>query len=137
MPAATTTKRAAAKPNHERVLHILKDAAAPMTAYEVLDAARKHGITAPPTVYRALKRLIGEGRVHRLESINAYVVCTDAHPTHGTAVFAICNECGHVDEISETGMLKRLAATAAAHGFKVEHAVIELRGHCAACAARH
>ena len=128
---ATPAKRATAKPNHERVLHILKDIAAPMTAYEVLDAARKHGITAPPTVYRALKRLIGEGRVHRLESINAYVACTDAHHAHGTAVFAICNDCKHVDEISETGTLKRLAAAASAHGFKVEHAVIELRGHCA------
>lgn len=129
-------KRIAAKPNHERVLHILKDSVAPMSAYAVLDAARKHGITAPPTVYRALKRLIGEGRVHRLESINAYVACTDAHHAHGTAVFAICNDCGHVDEINETGTLKRLAAKADTHGFKVEHAVIELRGHCGACAAR-
>jgi len=129
------TPRKCSKPNHERVLRILKETAAPMTAYAVLDAARKHGITAPPTVYRALKRLIGEGRVHRLESINAYVACTDAHHAHGTAVFAICNACGHVDEISETGTLKRLAAKANAHGFKVEHAVIELRGRCASCAA--
>lgn len=133
---ATTPRRQAANANHEHVLRILKHAAAPMTAYAVLDVARKHGITAPPTVYRALKRLIGEGRAHRLESINAYVACNDAHHAHGEAVFAICNDCGNVEEISETGTLKRLAAKADAHGFKVEHAVIELRGHCGACAAR-
>ena len=66
-------KRAASEPNHERVFTILRQAGAPMTAYEVLDAARKHKISAPPTVYRALKKLIDEGRAHRLESINARI----------------------------------------------------------------
>ena len=133
---ATTARREPAQSNHERVLRLLNDSGVPMTAYELLDAGRKHGISAPPTVYRALKRLIRDGRVHRLESINAYVACNDAHHAHGAAIFAICNDCGHVDEISETGTLKRVAAKADALGFKVEHAVIELRGHCRVCATR-
>jgi Fur family zinc uptake transcriptional regulator len=120
-------------PNHERVLSILKKATAPMTAYEVLDAARKHNISAPPTVYRALNRLIGEGRAHRLDTINAYVACADAHHGHGNAVFAICNGCGQVEEIHEDGSLKKLLAKADAHGFTVDQAVIELKGHCGTC----
>ena len=59
--------------NHQQVLQLLKSARSPMTAYEILDAVRKKGITAPPTVYRALARLQEDGMVHRLESINAYV----------------------------------------------------------------
>lgn len=125
--------RVRAEPNHERVFAILLQAHAPMTAYEVLDVARKHKITAPPTVYRALNRLIHEGRVHRLETINAYVACCDVHHVHGNAVFAICNDCGKVDEISESRSLKKLLAEAGEHGFKVDHAVIELKGHCEAC----
>ena len=126
--------QAGREPNHERVLRILKKSAAPMTAYEVLDAARKHSISAPPTVYRALNRLIGEGRVHRLETINAYIACAEAHHGHGSAVFAICNDCGQVEEISEEGSLKTLIAKADARGFQVDQAVIELKGHCGACA---
>ncbi len=127
--------RARAEPNHERVFSILRQAGSPMTAYEVLDAARKHKITAPPTVYRALNRLIDEGRAHRLESINAYVACCGAHHGHGSAVFAICNDCGTVEEIGENGSLKKLKAKAGEHGFTVDQAVIELKGHCGACAA--
>lgn len=126
-------KRAGHEANHERVFNILRQADAPMTAYEVLDAARKHKISAPPTVYRALNRLIREGRAHRLESINAYVACADAHHGHSSAVFAICNDCGRVEEISEDDSLKKLRAKADARGFKVDHAVIELKGHCGAC----
>ena len=126
-------KRPAAMPsNHERVLRILRSAHAPMTAYEVLDAARKHDISAPPTVYRALNKLIELGAAHRLETINAYVAC-DAGHRHGAAVFAICSDCGQVEEISEVGTLKRLMAAADQHGFKVDEAVIELKGHCEAC----
>lgn len=128
-------KRVGHEPNHERVLNILRHAGAPMTAYAVLGAARKHKISAPPTVYRALNRLIGEGRAHRLESINAYVACADAHHGHGSAIFAICNDCGRVEEISEDGSLQKLLAKADAHGFKVDQTVIELKGHCGACTA--
>ena len=119
--------------NHERVLRILRAAGAPMTAYEVLDAARKHDISAPPTIYRALNKLIELGAAHRLETINAYVACAEDHHDHGSAVFAICSDCGLVEEISEGGTLKRLKATADQRGFRVDEAVIELKGHCGAC----
>jgi Fur family zinc uptake transcriptional regulator len=123
--------------NHERILRILQSAGAPMTAYQVLDAARKHDISAPPTVYRALSKLIAQGVVHRLESINAYVACADADHQHGDAVFAICRDCGQVEELSEAGTLRRLKATANQTGFKVDKAVIELKGRCVSCVASH
>ena len=59
--------------NHERVLRALRQAARPMTAYEILDVLGPFGISSPPTVYSALNRLLEDGLVHRLESINAYV----------------------------------------------------------------
>jgi hypothetical protein len=66
-----------------------------MTAYEILDAVRDKGITAPPTVYRALNRLVEEGLAHRVESINAYVACAHSHHSDGAVVFAICDNCGY------------------------------------------
>ncbi len=67
--------------NHQLVLRVLQSAHAPMTAYEILHALRGNGFNAPLTVYRALKRLMNSGDVHRLESINAYLSCSN-HKHH-------------------------------------------------------
>jgi Fur family zinc uptake transcriptional regulator len=105
-----------------------------MTAYEILEAVRDGGITAPPTVYRALNRLIEEGTVHRLESMNSYVVCNDHGHGQAPTVFAICRDCGHVDEFAESVLVRQLEAQATRHGFQVEAATIELKGRCSSCA---
>jgi Fur family zinc uptake transcriptional regulator len=131
-------KRAITKaPKHQQILRILQTARGPMTAYEVLDAARKHAISAPPTVYRALNKLIEQGAAHRLETINAYVACVDPQHRHGVAVFAICRDCGNVEELEESDTLRRLRATADQRGFKIESAAIELKGQCRACVGSH
>ena len=76
-----------------------------MSAYAILDAVQNARITAPTTVYRALSRLIADGAVHRLESLNAYVACSDLPHLHGSSVFAICRDCGHVDELAEVASI--------------------------------
>jgi len=98
-------------PNHERVIGLLRKSPKPMTAYELLDRLRPQGITAPPTIYRALDRLIGQGRAHRLESLNAFVACADPH--HGAAaLFSICGDCGIVQEFADRTMDSQIAAWA-------------------------
>jgi len=104
-----------------------------MRAYEILAALRPFGISSPPTVYRALNRLLEDGLVHRLESINAYVTCAIETHLHGTTVFVICRDCGGVDELDEAELVARLRAQAIAHGFRHDETVVELRGQCAAC----
>ena len=122
--------------NHQWVYRALQAAGAPLTAYQVLDAVRRHGISAPPTVYRALNRLVGEGLAHRLESINAYVACAEPQHRHRAAAFAICSDCGTIAEMVDPEMLKRLQARATRRGFKINDTTIELRGHCADCQQR-
>jgi Fur family transcriptional regulator, zinc uptake regulator len=121
-------------PNHQKIFQVLRTAGVPMTAYEILEAVRNDGIAAPPTVYRALSRLIEKGTVHRLESMNAYVVCSDHGHGDAPAVFTICRDCGHVDELAEAGLVRQLQANATRHGFHVETGTIELRGRCSCCA---
>lgn len=119
--------------NYEQVYRALCATHAPMTAYEVLDVVRPHGISAPPTVYRALNRLIEEGLAHRLESINAYVACIEPHRHHDSAIFAICDDCGSIEELFDPPGLKRLRAKAAERSFSVNRTTIEMKGQCAAC----
>jgi Fur family zinc uptake transcriptional regulator len=79
------------------------------------DAVRGQGITAPPTVYRALNRLVDEGLAHRVESLNAYVACAHSQHGEGAAIFSICQECGAVEEIDDKASVTRLRAAARAH----------------------
>src|SRR5665213_2030210 len=103
--------------NHELVLRVLLSATAPMTAYEILSALRRYGITGPPTVYRALNRLMETGQVHRLESINAYLACSSPHHHDDLAVFAICRNCHHVAELAEGTLARHLQTNAKQYGF--------------------
>jgi Fur family transcriptional regulator, zinc uptake regulator len=122
--------------NQQRVLATLVEAKRPLSAYAVLDKVRGAGFSAPTQVYRALDRLLEEGMVHRLESLNAYVSCTCAKGhSHGPMAFAICGECGGVDEIDDKGLQRALGRWAKSHAFALRNAAIELRGQCAACSA--
>lgn len=119
--------------NERLVFDALSAARKPLSAYDLIDKLRKHGITAPPTVYRALSRLVGDRRAHRLESLNAFVTCSHPHDTHATAIFAICDSCGDVSELLDGGVSAKLARRAAAQAFAMKSAAVELRGLCAAC----
>lgn len=104
----------------------------PASAYEILDGLRGKGISAPPTIYRALDQLLARGLAHRVESLNAFVACD--HPAHDDANgFAICQDCGSVREFTDPEVVSAVNALAKAQDFDVRHVTIELAGQCAAC----
>lgn len=117
-----------------RVLSLLRAQGCPMSAYQILDALRDEGVSAPPTVYRALARLTADGAVHRIESLNAYRACDC--PDHGdTRAFLICDACGAVAEFAEPRVDAMIARLASVARFTPTSATLELRGRCAACVA--
>jgi Fur family transcriptional regulator, zinc uptake regulator len=117
----------------DEVLRVLRFATAPMGVYAILEALRDTNVTAPITIHRALSRLMQNGLFHRLESLNAYVICRGGHQ-HGPIAFVICRDCGRVDELCDADVIRRLDEDASRLGFLVEAAIIELTGRCAACA---
>ena len=122
--------------NQSLVLGALTDADGPLSAYTILDRLRGDGFRAPLQVYRALEKLLDFGLVHRLESLNAFVAC--AHPhchAQGLIAFAICEDCGQVNEFSDEVVRERLGTWSIDNGFKAEKTTIEIRGHCANCVA--
>lgn len=129
------TKRRPAPEQDKMIAEALRGVGRPVSAYELIEELRDKASLAPQTVYRSLDRLIADGQAHRLESINAFVACR--HPSHdGTAVFAICNDCGTVTEFDEPAAVDRLAAWARKSKFAVERMTLELRGLCRACTSR-
>lgn len=138
MKSDTTLARAAgnnrSRPsNHDKVYAVLKAANRPLTAYEVIDAVRPQGISAPPTVYRALNRLIEEGLAHRLESVNAYVACRQDHNLARAPIFMICSVCGDAKELGDQTVGAQLISRATDRGFRVDAMTVELRGQCSSC----
>jgi Fur family transcriptional regulator, zinc uptake regulator len=120
-------------PNHLKVFDALRRAGRPVTAYEIIDAVREAGISAPPTVYRALSKLIQQGMAHRVESLNAFVACSHSNDHQGSVVFLICDSCGEAQEVLDHAIETQLRRTSSDCAFHVEQATIELRGRCGIC----
>lgn len=119
--------------NLKNVLAVLKRARKPLSAYEILSALRDKGITSPPTVYRALERLVANGQIHRLESLNAFVACHQPHGEGDVSIFTICDDCGAVEEICVPELEACLKTAARGTNFRPGHSLIEMHGHCRHC----
>ena len=122
--------------NQELVLGALAHADAPLSAYDILDKLRDDGLRAPLQVYRALEKLTERGLAHRLESLNAFVCCADAHcHESGSSAFAICDTCGRVEEFAERAVEQKLMGWSKSAGFTPSRMTIELRGLCRDCSS--
>lgn len=120
--------------NQQAVLDALLQAGTPQSAYALLERVAASGMRAPLQVYRALDKLIAFGLVHRLESLNAFVVCP--HPQdhqHKPVAFAICTQCGRVAEFLETSVDQGLQRWSQGHAFRAEQVTVEMRGLCGTC----
>ena len=120
--------------NQALVFETLAAAPGPLSAYTILDELRGAGFRAPLQVYRALEKLVELGLIHRLESLNAFVACSDpACDGYAMTAFAICETCGRVTEFADQTIENRLKAWAKAENFIRSKTTIELRGRCVAC----
>lgn len=120
--------------NQQLVFTALAEADAPLSAYTILERLQGKGIKAPLQVYRALDKLIDFGLVHRLESLNAFVVC-DHHGDHvqHPVAFAICDACGLVAEFVDPSVQEGLTRWTKGHAFRPKRVTVELRGLCESC----
>jgi Fur family transcriptional regulator, zinc uptake regulator len=119
-------------PKEALIVEALRRAARPLSAYDLIELLHDEGVSSPPTVYRALKRLTEMGITHRIESLNAFVCCS--HGGHnGTAAFAICADCGTVSEFHHDAVASLLGAWAEEQDFSIQKTTIELRGQCHDC----
>ena len=116
-----------------QVLELVCRAGQPVGAYQLLDELRDAGRSAaPPTVYRALDFLLEQGLVHRLATRNTYVAC--AHPQRAhAAVFLVCSQCGHTQEVHTGAVIDELGQEAEAFDFSIGYASVEAIGLCRSC----
>ena len=120
--------------NQKIILEYIQKNKKPVKAYSILSNVQKKGINAPPQVYRALDKLIEMGKIHKIESKNAFVACrsADCEISKATA-FSICESCEMVDEISDTKLSKYLSGFNHKKGMKFKRFNLEFFGICKKC----
>ena len=120
--------------NQQIVLNLIEKAKGPLKAYSILYNVQRKGIKAPLQVYRALDKLIKMGKIHKIESKNAFIACknSDCEISKATA-FSICESCEVVDEISDTKLSKYLSGFNHKKGMKFKRFNLEFFGICKKC----
>ena len=120
--------------NQQIVLDIIEKAKGPLKAYSILFNVQKKGIKAPPQIYRALDKLIKIGKIHKIESKNAFVACRNSNCEISKATaFSICESCEKVDEISDKSLSKYLSGYSDKKGMKFKKFNLEFFGLCKKC----
>ena len=120
--------------NQQIVLNIIENAKSPLKAYSILFNVQKKGINAPQQIYRALDKLIEIGKIHKIESKNAFVACTNSNCDISKATaFSICDSCEMVDEISDAKLTKYLSNFNDKKGTKYKRFNLEFFGLCKNC----
>jgi Fur family zinc uptake transcriptional regulator len=120
--------------NDTLVYDVLRAADGALSAYDILDRLKPvRPRIAPTTIYRALDHLMRAGRVRRIESLNAYLPSSDVGDR--SVVFAICDDCGRVQQREAGVEVGRITKALVKDGFRPSHPVVEVHGRCGNCDA--
>ena len=128
------TQTHALSKNQQVVLDIIEKAKEPLKAYSILFNVQKKGIKAPQQIYRALDKLIEIGKIHKVESRNAFVACKNSNCEISNATaFSICDKCEKVTEINNLNLSKYLTNFEDDTGMKYNKYNLEFFGLCRRC----
>lgn len=107
----------------------------PLKAYEILDQLKGRGVRAPMTVYRALDGLEGKGHIHKIDGMNAFVLCNHEGP-HMVQTFLVCETCSAVKELEMVAVEADIMAAVRASSFEMNTARLEIKGVCETCSEK-
>ena len=120
--------------NQQIVLDLVEKSSEPLKAYSILFNVQKKGLKAPLQVYRALDKLVEIGKIHKVESRNAFVACKNSSCQVSKATaFSICEICEKVTEINNSKLSKYLNNFQDNSGMKYSKYNLEFFGLCKKC----
>ena len=120
--------------NQQIIFDIIHNSSEPLKAYSILFNVQKKGIKAPLQVYRALDKLVEIGKIHKVESRNAFIACKSSSCEISKATaFSICTKCENVSEINNLKLSKYLSNFTDEAGMKYSKYNLEFFGLCKKC----
>tara|TARA_Y100000748_G_scaffold115607_1_gene96929 strand:+ start:273 stop:692 length:420 start_codon:yes stop_codon:yes gene_type:complete len=123
--------------NQQIIFDLIKKSNEPLKAYSILSNVQKKGIKAPLQVYRALDKLVEIGKIHKIESKNAFMACQNSRCQVAKATaFSICENCEKVSEIKNSKLFEYLKDFNDKSGMKYKKYNLEFFGLCNECTAK-
>ena len=120
--------------NQKIIFDLIDQSSEPLKAYSILFNVQKKGIKAPLQVYRALDKLVEIGKIHKIESRNAFIACQNSSCQVSKATaFSICESCEKVTEVSNSNLSKYLSNIKDKEGMKYHKYNLEFFGLCKKC----
>ena len=120
--------------NQKIIFDLIDKSSQPLKAYSILFNVQKKGIKAPLQVYRALDKLVEIGKIHKIESRNAFIACQNSSCQVSKATaFSICESCEKVTEVSNSNLSKYLSNIKDKEGMKYHKYNLEFFGLCKKC----
>ncbi len=123
--------------NQQIIFDLIDKSPQPLKAYSILFNVQKKGIKAPLQVYRALDKLVEIGKIHKIESRNAFIACQNSSCQISKATaFSICENCEKVTEINNSNLSKYLTSFKDKNGMKYNKYNLEFFGLCKKCISK-
>ena len=123
--------------NQQIIFDLIKKSNEPLKAYSILSNVQKKGIKAPLQVYRALDKLVQIGKIHKIESKNAFMACQNSSCQVAKATaFSICENCEKVSEIKNSKLFEYLKDFNDKSGMKYKKYNLEFFGVCNECTTK-
>ena len=123
--------------NQQIIFDLIKKSNEPLKAYSILSNVQKKGIKAPLQVYRALDKLVEIGKIHKIESKNAFMACQNSSCQVAKATaFSICENCEKVSEIKNSKLFEYLKDFNDKSGMKYKKYNLEFFGVCNECTTK-
>ena len=120
--------------NQQIIFDLINKSPEQLKAYTILFNVQKKGIKAPLQVYRALDKLVEIGKIHKIESRNAFIACQNSSCQVSKATaFSICESCEKVTEINNSSLSKYLSNFKDRAGMKYSKYNLEFFGLCKKC----
>ena len=115
------------------VLKIISQSTKPIKAYEILN---KLGNVIknpkPPTAYRSIDFWLKYNFIHKIQSLNAYLLCTENH-LHKGSQYLICDGCGKVTESHFCKLPSIISKNIKKNFFNPTQWNLEINGLCSKC----
>jgi Fur family zinc uptake transcriptional regulator len=120
-------------PVRQQVFTLMAEQKGAISAYDLLEKLQAFDSKAkPPTIYRALEFLLENHFIHRIESLNAYLMCCHLGCEHPMQLL-ICDMCQQIIELSDPNIDEAFSLKASQFGFKITNKVLEAHGVCDSC----
>jgi Fur family zinc uptake transcriptional regulator len=118
--------------NQQIILDLIVKSSEPLKAYSILFNVQKKGINAPLQVYRALDKLVELGRIHKIESKNSFIVCSNSNCASNT-IFTICERCDKVKELKNNNLAAGMSELIKKNGQSITRYNLEFFVLCKSC----